>query len=243
MARELSPRAPYVSCCGVFCSPARCPLLASDLLAIFSLRSPSTFSSPWQPSWPELSLTVRCLRAEGGGGGTAGSVSLGGEAAFDGISHQTGCGKVRDQRSVISCFTAISKNAQWGENYELGCKSWRRWLLHCSSVLRYGVSNYDGNNTTWYTEWIACSTWKRSGSFQTQGNMLLITLRCEGFLNPWIVIQSLRIAVRRNTSNVSRQARSKEIQQNRLVWRSKMVILRENNGRNNMCHLCETEFM
>lgn len=61
------------------------------------------------------------------------------------------------ERSFCCCTLFRDLCNQLFENCELGCKSWRRWLLNCSSVLRYGVSNYDGNNTTWYCEWIACT--------------------------------------------------------------------------------------
>lgn len=92
-------RTPYSSCCEMFCSPARCPLSASDLLVIFSPGSPSHHHG----SRAGLSSARLCgVWGQRWGGGMAGSMSWG-EAAFDGISHQfiqTGCGKV----ILLLCF-------------------------------------------------------------------------------------------------------------------------------------------
>lgn len=121
--------------------PARCRLLASDLIAIFSLSFPSSLSSPRRPSWTELVAHCaesrrRCGRGMGSGGVGGGWV---GRLWWD--QPPAGSNRMRKGHCVVhgrlwSPVKLLSKKkitiiiAHWGGNYECGPRQVERSELN-----------------------------------------------------------------------------------------------------------------
>lgn len=138
--------------------PARCRLLASDLIAIFSLSFPLSLSLPRWPSWTEL--VAHCEWRRRCGGGMAESLwGVEGGTLFDGISHQqvqTGC------RKVILLFMGVSDHLLncylKKKNCTLRWKLWAwppsGWTFRAEQDKRWAVRSVLRCWTIWCALWM-----------------------------------------------------------------------------------------